>query len=72
MTTQNENPSPFWHLWGWPLAMAALTLTGLIAALFSDGGFGDWLAATCLAAPVLVCAWFGWLRGRKPEPAEKG
>ena len=35
MTTQNENPSPFWHLWGWPLAMAALTLTGIFASSYN-------------------------------------
>ena len=52
----------FGHLWGWPLALAFITLTGLTAALFSEGGLGDWLAAVCLAAPVLVCVWFGWLR----------
>ena len=35
----------FWRLWGWPLALAFVTLTGLTAALFSEGGFGDWLAS---------------------------
>ena len=55
----------FWRLWGWPLALAFVTLTGLTAALFSEGGFGDWLASACLAAPVLACLWFGWLRRSK-------
>ena len=55
----------FWRLWGWPLALAFVTLTGLTAALFSEGGFGDWFASACLAAPVLACVWFGWLRRSK-------
>lgn len=61
----------FGHLWGWPLALAFITLTGLTAALFSEGGLGDWLAAACLAAPVLVCVWFGWLRQRLARKARQ-
>ena len=61
----------FGHLWGWPLALAFITLTGLTAALFSEGGLGDWLAAVCLAAPVLVCVWFGWLRQRLARKARQ-
>lgn len=48
--------------WGWPIGLGLLTLIGLVAALFSDGGVGDWLAAVCLAVPVLVGAWHGWPR----------
>ena len=64
----------FWRLWGWPLVLAFVTLTGLTAALFSEGGFGDWLASACLAAPVLACVWFGWLRRskRRQTAAEDG
>ena len=56
-------PAPrFWPLWGGPLLMAALSSLGLVAALFSEGGWGDALAALCLCAPVAACLWFGWLR----------
>lgn len=55
-------PAPFWPLWGWPLLLAALTLVGLSLALLDEGGWGDWLAAACLALPVAVCVWHGWLR----------
>ncbi len=52
----------FRHLWGWPIAMGLLTTTGLVSALFSDGGAGDMLAWVALGIPVAVCAWFGWRR----------
>jgi hypothetical protein len=48
-------------IWGWPVVVGAVTTVGLIAALFSDGGFGDGLAAVCLGLPVAVGLWFGWL-----------
>ena len=60
-------------IWGWPVALGAVTALGLIAALFSDGGFGDGLAAVCLGLPVTVGLWFGWLcrRHRLAEPASR-
>lgn len=54
-------------IWGWPVLIGVLTGIGLISALFSDGGFGDLLAGLCLAVPVAVGLWFGWLR-RKARP----
>lgn len=48
-------------IWGWPTALGAVTALGLTSALFSDGGFGDGLAAVCLSLPVMVGLWFGWL-----------
>ncbi|MCH2241392.1 MAG: hypothetical protein MK041_05560 [Aquabacterium sp.] len=61
--TRPAPPSPWaWSIWRWPVALAVLTTIGLVAALFSDGGAGDLLAGACLAVPVGVGAWFGWVR----------
>lgn len=49
-------------IWGWPVILGLLTGIALIAALFSDGGFGDLLAGVCLGVPVAIGLWFGWLR----------
>jgi len=49
------------RLWGGPLAMAVLTVIGLLSALLGDG-FWDSLSAVALGIPVLACAWFGWRR----------
>lgn len=51
-----------WSIWRWPIALAVLTTIGLVAALFSEDGWGDILAGVCLAAPVAVGVWFGWMR----------
>lgn len=48
-------------VWAWPAAHGIVTAIGLISALFSDGGFGDMLAAVCLGLPVGTGLWFGWL-----------
>ncbi len=50
-------------IWVWPTVLGVLTAIGLMSALFSEGGFGDVLAAVCLASPVAVGLWFGWFRG---------
>lgn len=55
-------------LWAWPLVLGVLTCTGLVSALFSDGGFGDILADICLGIPIMVSLWFGWLA----KPLRKG
>lgn len=56
----------FRRLWGWPIVLGFLTLSGLLSALVSDG-WGDVWSWIGLGVPVAVMAWF-W-RGRKP-PAE--
>lgn len=53
----------FWRLWRWPLALGLLTALGLVSALFSDGGAGDWLAWVALGVPAVGCVWWGWRRG---------
>jgi len=51
-----------WGIWAWPVLLALLTTVGLVAALFSDGGFGDLLAGVCLWIPALAGLWYGGLR----------
>jgi len=53
--------SPFWALWGWPIALAVLTATGLASALVSDT-WGDWWAWLALGLPTLVMGWHAWPR----------
>lgn len=47
------------RLWGWPIAMALLTATGLLSALVSDG-WGDVWSWFGLGIPAAVIAWFCW------------
>ncbi len=56
--------SRFWQLWGWPLAFGLLSTTGLLSALFSDGGWGDAWSWLALGLPVLAMAWFSWRPAR--------
>ena len=53
----------FLRLWGAPIAIALLTLIGLVSALVGDGVW-DHVSAIALGVPVALCLWFG-LR-RKP------
>ena len=47
-----------WHVWRMPLALAALTVFGLLAALL---GTGVWhlLAWLAMATPVAAVLWHG-------------
>ncbi|MFL6715920.1 MAG: hypothetical protein ACJ8G3_06090 [Burkholderiaceae bacterium] len=54
----------FWQTWGWPMAIAASTLAGLIAGLVGDGGW-DALAAVALGVPALAAVWLGTRRRRQ-------
>ncbi len=58
--------SATWRLWGWPIVLGVLTLSGLLSALVSDG-WGDWWSWFALGVPVAVCAWFGFVRPRSAE-----
>jgi hypothetical protein len=54
----------FLQIWGWPMAIAASTLAGLIAGLVGDGGW-DVLAAVALGVPALAAVWLGTRRRRQ-------
>ena len=62
-------PSPFWALWGWPIALAALTATGLVSALVSET-WGDWWSWLALGLPTLVMAWHAWPRKHTRSPRD--
>ena len=50
-----------------PLALAALSLTGLIAALLADGAW-DVIGAALLAAPVAAILWARLTRSSSERP----
>lgn len=53
--------SSFLAMWGWPLALAVLSASGLATALVSDT-WGDWWAWLGLGLPVAVMGWHAWPR----------
>jgi hypothetical protein len=60
--SSNPMSSPFRQLWAWPVALGALTASGLASALVSDH-WGDVWSWVALGVPVAVMAYFAWRRG---------
>lgn len=56
----------FWRLWGWPLLLGLLSLSGLVSALVSHG-WGDAWSWVALGVPVGVMAWYSRPRARQPQ-----
>ena len=50
-----------------PLALAALSLTGLIGALLADGAW-DWIGAALLTTPVAAILWARLRRSGSERP----
>lgn len=50
-----------WQIFRWPLAIAVLTLIGLVSGLVSDG-WGDVTAALGLLVPSVVACWLSLRR----------
>lgn len=53
-----ERRRSFWFVWGWPSLLAALTLSGLLAALLGQSGAWLWLSWSALGVPlgaIVVC-----------------
>lgn len=50
-----------------PLALAALSVIGLVLGLVADG-VGDWLSWLALAAVPATALWYLWPRGARPKP----
>ena len=46
------------RVWPAPIFLGVIASVGLISALLSDGGFGDYLAWLTLAIPVAVVLWY--------------
>lgn len=46
-----------WSIWRWPLALAALTIFGLLSALLGEGGIWWALSWLALSTPLLVILW---------------
>lgn len=59
---------PFSPQWRWVTVLGALTVVGLAAALFGDGGLMWWLSWLAIGAPLAVAACHVWGRDvRKPR-----
>jgi membrane associated rhomboid family serine protease len=54
------------RMWGAPIALAILTLIGLISALVGDGVW-DHVSAVALGVPVALCLWYGLPRRTKND-----
>lgn len=57
---------PFMRMWGAPIALAILTVIGLLSALVGDG-IWDHVSAFALGVPVLLCCWYGLRRRTKND-----
>ncbi len=57
MSTVRTKPGSFRRLWGAPIALAMLSLVGLIAALVGDG-LMDAVSYGLLAVPLVVIVWY--------------
>lgn len=58
----------FQQMWGWPIAIAASTLAGLVAGLVGDDAW-DLLAAVALGVPAVACIWLGTRRHKQANRA---
>jgi hypothetical protein len=57
------------RIWTAPIYIGVISMIGLIAALLSDDGLGDYLAWLALAIPVAVVLWYTPpRRAQKQEP----
>lgn len=54
------------RVYGWPLAIAAAMLSGLVSALVGDGPF-DWLSWLTLSLPAGLTVWAVARVGRTPS-----
>jgi hypothetical protein len=47
-----------WRIWRWPLAIALLSVFGLLSALLGDGGIWWLFCWIALALPLGLIGWF--------------
>jgi hypothetical protein len=50
--------TPRIRIWTVPIYLGVVSMVGLIAALLSDDGLGDYLAWLALGIPVAVVLWY--------------
>lgn len=50
----------FFDVFGVPIFLAALTISGLLSALIGQGAIWCWLSWTALFVPVCVILWFAF------------
>jgi len=60
-----------WAVFGTPLVVGGLSLTGLIGALLDDGAW-DWIGSALLGVCVIVIGWALVRRRRWASPAPAG
>jgi hypothetical protein len=60
--------SPFWRVWFWPLALAILTTTALLAPLLSNAGWAWGVSWFGLSLPVYFTLRFWLLRRASTTP----
>jgi hypothetical protein len=56
------------RVWTAPIYLGVISSVGLIAALLSDDGLGDYLAWLALGIPVAVVLWYAPPRRSQKQP----
>lgn len=61
MTARPSNKSGLWRIFRWPLALAIVSLIGLVAALVGDAVYDyiSWIALGAIPT-IIAAAWWGW------------
>lgn len=60
------------RVWTAPIYIGVISTIGLIAALLSDDGLGDYLAWLALGIPVAVVLWYAPPRRTQKQPDTNG
>jgi hypothetical protein len=60
--SRRVKPNSLWHIFRWPIAIAAVSTAGLLSALIGDG-WADVLSWFLLGALIAVMV-MAWMRGR--------
>jgi hypothetical protein len=62
----SARPASLRHVWGMPLLLGAVTVSGLVVGLLADGVW-DVVAAAALALPLAVGLWHALRPARSPH-----
>lgn len=55
--SKSRSSGNWWTVYGGPLVLGALSVAGLLGALFSEGA-GRYLSWIGVGAPIVLTAWF--------------